>query len=184
MYDNQLVQLIITVLQAGFVANGFTTDNGNAVAIKQSYQPTTQGVNTQNTIYLFKIGDHRYGWTGKTDVWDQDTETEVHTERQWYETMFQLSALALQNAADVNSKTASDLLNIAAAIMQSDATLAALHAQGVGILRVTDVRNPYFTDDKDRYEAAPSFDFTLEHEQVIISSSPVIEDVEFNIQRI
>ena len=58
--------------------------------------------------------------------------------------------------------------------MQSDATRAILNASGVGILRVTDIINPYFVDDRDNFEASPSFDFVLTYQNVRVSTSPQI----------
>lgn len=189
MQDNALIRLIGTVLNAGFIAQGFTAPGPSntvisSIAVKQDYQPTNQGVNTQPTCYLHKIGDHRYGFLRREDIWDRVHEQMVHTESQYYETMFQVSALSIQNPLTPDQPTASDICNIAAAIMQSDATRATLRAQGVGILRIEDVRNPYFMDDKNRFEASPSFDFTLEHEQVIISTSPTAETIELHIDRV
>lgn len=182
MFDNPLISLVFSVFSAGFIAMGYT--GPTAIAFAQNFQPTAQGVNTQNTVYLNKLGDHRYGYLERTNVWDQDAQTMIHTETQFYETMFQINALAIQDAANVNSLTASDIVNLAAAILQSDASRATLIAAGVNILRITDVRNPYFMDDKDRFEADPSFDFTLEHEQVIVSTAPFITDIVVNIDRV
>jgi len=179
--DNLLTQNIFTVLQAGLTAQGYAT-----VQLAASFQPTNQGVNTPPTIFLFKIGDHRYGFLERTDVWDVDTETMVHTETQIYETMFQISALSIQNpaTATTSTPTASDLANVAASIMQSDVTRLALNAQGINIYRITDVRNPYFMDDKNRFEASPSFDFTVQHQQVVTTTSPVSTKFVVNIDRV
>jgi len=182
MLDNALIALVISVLNAGFIAMGYT--GATAIEVVQNFQPTAQGVNTQNTVYLNKLGDHRYGYLERTNVWDQDTETMVHTETQFYETMFQVNGLAIQDPANVNSLTASDIVNMAAAVLQSDVSRGTLIAAGVNILRITDVRNPYFMDDKDRFEADPSFDFTLEHEQVIVSTAPIVTDIVVNIDRV
>jgi len=106
---------------------------------------------------------------------------EVTVEEQVYESTFQVSALATQDPANPNQLTASDIVNYGAYIMQSGVTVAAIEAQGVGILKIGDIRNPYFTDDRQRYEASPSFDFTLTHKQVIISAPPILSGETFNI---
>lgn len=181
MYDNELIKELIVVLKAGLTASGLSS-----VAVKQSFQPTNQGANSQPTIYLFKIGNKRVGFLKRESEWiiNPAPARMRHEERQWYETTFQISALSIQNPSDSTQRTASDLCNIASAILQGDTGREALQKKGIGMLRVTDVRNPYFLDDKDRFEASPSFDFTLTHEQVIISTDPVVETFEFNVERV
>lgn len=107
-----------------------------------------------------------------------------YTESTVYASTFQCSALATQNPANTESLTASDIANLAAYVLQSAATIAAFEAQGVGVLRVPDVRNPYFTDDRQRYEASPSFDFTLTHRQTIITTVPIVTETEFILDRV
>ncbi len=179
MLDNQLIALIISTLIAGEAVAGI-----EGTPIKQAFQPTNQGVNTGRTAYLHKIGDRRYGWVERKDVWDADAEVMRHQEMQQYETTFQISALVTQNPKTPNDYTASDLVNLIAYILQSSTSISILEAQGVGILRITDVRNPYFANDKQRNEASPSFDFTLTHKQTILSLVPIVNSTEFNIKRV
>lgn len=179
MLDNQLIALIISTIIAGE-----TVANIAGTPIKQAFQPTQQGVNTVPTAYIFKVGDRRVGYPYKADIWDTDNEVMVHTELQQYETTFQISALATQNPATPSAYTASDILNLIAYILQSDTTIVTLEAQGVGIERIADVRNPYFLDDKQRNEASPSMDFVLTHKQIISSTSPIITKTEFQIANI
>lgn len=109
------------------------------------------------------------------------TGTAVYTEIQQYASLFQMTALATQDPANPNQLTASDIANFGRYVMQSAQTIQALEAQGVGVLRVDQVRNPYFSDDRERYEASPSFDFTLTHKQIVITSIPIVTEVEFQV---
>jgi hypothetical protein len=176
MLDNQLIILIIGIINAQKSAAGIST-----VAVKQAYQPTKQGANTQSTAYLFKVGGRRVGSPSRFDKWDSLLGTMTHTETQAYETTFQISALAIQDPSNTASKTASDILDAIAYILQSSTTLATLQENGVGMQRVTDVRNPYFEDDHEQFEASPSFDFVLTHKQVVTSVTPVVQSNEFQI---
>lgn len=106
---------------------------------------------------------------------------QIYTETQQYETAFQVSALATQDPANTESLTASDIVNLARYVLQSAATITALEAQGVGILRISDVRNPYFTDDRQRYEASPNFDFKLTHKQIVTTVVPVVISSELQV---
>lgn len=179
MTDNDLIRLFLPIINAGLLADGYTN-----VVVKQANQPTQQGINTGPTVYFFKIGNKRYGFLGRLDEWDSDNSEMVHTETQYYETTFQISALVLQNVHNTSTYTASDLVNEVASIMQSDAARDIMIASGVGILRVTDIVNPYFVDDRDNFEASPSFDFTLTYQQTRVSVNPAIDDIELNINRV
>lgn len=167
MNDNDLIRLFLPIINAGLIADGFS-----GVTVMQSNQPTQQGTPTAPTVFFFKVGNKRYGFPFWGDAWN-GTE-EVHTELQRFETTFQVGAIALQRPYNTFSYTASDLVNEVCAIMQQESTVITLMAAGVGILRVSQVRNPYFTDDMDNFEAAPSFDFVLTYTNTRVSTMPVV----------
>ncbi len=177
--DNELFAALVTIMNAGLVARG-----RSGIGVRQSYQPTQQGTPRAPTIFLHKIGDRRYGYLKRVSAYNnQPLDPKIiHIETQFMETRFQVNALAIQDPAVLNSLTASDIVNIASSIMQSDATRAALKALGIGILRVTELQNPYFIDDKERYEASPSFDFILTHEHADVSEEPIVVSVEYQIK--
>lgn len=245
MYDNQIFKLIDSVLQAGL------TNIGQNIASQQGQQPTQEGINTEPTIYYWKIGPdqnigfpERVGVQGKGQASFRGSITGttltvntllsgeidinqlltgngigqsiiiasfgtgtggvgtyilnqspgaialeiinsqaawVYTEVQQKSSLFQIMALATQDPAATESLTASDIANLACYVMQSVQAIQTLEAQGVGILRIPQVRNPYFSDDRERYEAAPSFDFTLTHKQTIITTIPIVTETEFQI---
>ena len=197
MLDNKLMSNTITILATGLAqlfpsSSYITTESGviittessdslvtgtaTSIAIKQSFQPVQQGANSMPTLYLNKVGDYRRGMPYRASVWDAVNNIETYTELQQYETTFQITAWATQDPSNVNSLTASDLANYAAYVMQSDGAIFAYQALGVGIMKIGDVRNPYFSDDRERFEASPSFDFTLTHKQTIILTTPVITE--------
>jgi hypothetical protein len=178
MTDNQFIQLFLPIIQAGLVTDGFLD-----VIVKAANQPTQQGVNSGPTVYFYKIATKRYGFLGRRDVWDTGSGTMTHTESQYYETTFQVSALVRQFPITPNQYTAGDLINEVASIMQSDDTRAILNASGVGILRIQDIPNPYFVDDRDQFEASPSIEFVLTSQAFRVKTDPRIElPVLLNIQ--
>lgn len=176
MLDNALIALVGNAIIAGEAVAGIA-----GYPLKQAFQPTNQGVNKVPTLYFQKIADKLLGLPFQGDIWNSDSGVMDHTQIQQYETTFQLSALATQDPNNVSAYTASDIVNLAASILQSNTTIAILEAQNVGILKISNVRNPYFKDDKGRFEASPSLDFTLTHKQIIMSVSPVIDITEFDI---
>ena len=169
MLDNTIIALIISTLVAGETIAGIP-----GLPIAAAFQPTQQGVNTNPTIFIYKISDHRYGSMLREDIWDQVHSVMDHIESQQYETTFQISALATQNPKTPTQYTASDICNLCAAILQSDVAIQTMQAAGVGVMRVTEVRNPYFQDDRARFEASPSFDIVVTHKQTISSTIPII----------
>ena len=177
MLDNALIALIITTIQSQLITAGLP----NNLIIKQAYQTTQQGTPKVPTAFLYKIGDHRFGWPKRGDVWDSIGMSMVHQEIQAYQTTFQMSALSIQNPLTPTQYTASDILNTIVYILQSSVTIDTLEAQDVGIMRIMDIRNPYFMDDTQNFEASPSFDFTLRHNQIITSTTPIIQTTELDI---
>lgn len=195
--------------EAGIIITTELGDNitaeGMIIDLKQAFQPTRQGVTARPTCYLHKLFDQRIGMPKRKDVWtgarmiaedgpvittesgdyianDGGSDgTMNHEETQLMGSHFQISARAIQDPSNIDSLTASDIANYASAILQNSATIAAFEAQDVGILRITDVRNPYFANDSDRFEAMPSFDFVLTHKQTIVTSTPVITSTQAQI---
>lgn len=179
MQDNDLIKVFLPIITAGLTADGFED-----VVVQQSNQPTQQGINTAATVYFFKMSNKRYGFLGRSNEWDSLNDIMVHTETQKVETTFQISALVLQDPNNPDQYTASDLVNEVASIMQSDQTLDILNQNEIGILRITDVSNGYFTDDMDNFEAVPSFNFTLVYYDTRVSEVPIIDEYDYGIFRI
>lgn len=180
MTDKQIAALFMSHLLPAMQAQTALA----AVKLARNYQATQQGAATGPYVYFFKVGDHRYGHVERCDVYDTDLEVFTHTESQIYETTYQFSAWIPQTPGDVTSLTESDILNAVSGIMQSDTILAAFRAAGVGIQRVTEVRNPYFTDDRDLFEAVPSFDIILTHKRVTVTTLPAVVTYEARINRV
>lgn len=179
MLDNQLIQVFLPVINAQLTAYGYT-----GVTVIAANQPTQQGIPTGPTVYFYKLNDHRLGFLRRFDTWDSLLNVMTHTEEQQYETTFQVNALVIQSPTTPNQYTASDLVNDVCFIMQSDSTREILYNNQISILRVTDVTNGYFVDDKDNFEANPSFDFTLSYTRTKVSTGNVIDHAELDINRV
>lgn len=181
--DKELIIAVIEALETGLSARSIT-----GVTVQQANQPTQQGAPSGPVIFTQIVGSRRFGFLKRESKWLKPPEVSEpimqHIERQYMETRFQIDALAIQDPTDLVGPTASDLLDRAASIMQSDATRAYLRTKGIGILRVTEERNPYFMDDKERFEASPSFDFILTHERTEISLDPSVETYDFQLKRV
>lgn len=179
MLDNTLIALIISTILAGETTAGIS-----GTPLLQAFQPTATGVNSIPTAYIHKISDRRVGSPYRSDVWDSINLVMTHTELQQYETVFQFSALARQFPSTPSAYTASDILNLIASILSSSIAIAAFEAQGVGIMRIMDIRNPYFDDDKGQNEANPSFDAIFSHKQIITSTTNIVATQIINVTEI
>jgi len=175
--DNQLYQIILPIINNGLVADGFKN-----VLVKQANQPTQQGVPNSPTVFITKLADKRYGFLGRLNVYDEIASTITHTETQYYETTYRISGLVLQYPNVISNYTAADLIKEVSSIMQSDNTRDILNASGIGILRIKDIVNSYFTDDKDNFEAIPSFEFTLTYLNTRVNSVPIVNTYVVDIE--
>ncbi len=180
MLDSQLNTLIMAQLLPAMQAQTALA----GVSLARNFQPRQQGTPTGAYVFFFKVGDHRYGHAYRRDLYDVSGEVFQHTEGQVYETTYQFSALIPQDPKVLTALTESDVLNLVSGIIQSDAILASFRAAGAGILRVTEIRNPYFVDERDRYEASPSFDIVLTHKRELVSTLPAVATYEANISRV
>ncbi len=176
MLDNELISLVIETINPQLLAAGIPNSK-----IMQGYQPTQEGVLTDGGIYIHKLGDSRIGYPKVTNVYDPKTDTEVETESVAYMTMFQISAWNVQDPNNTTQWTASDILNRVAYTLQSADCVANLAASGVGVLSVGQIANPYFRDDRDRWEASPNFTVTFTHYQTISTTSNYATTTTLNI---
>jgi len=179
MLDNPLITLLIATIIAGEAVAGIA-----GTPIQQAFQPTQQGVPFEPYAFMYKVDDKPLGHTERSDKYNSDTGIIVHTETQDYETRMQISALSIQDPDNQTQYTASDILNLIRSILQSDATIQTLEQQGVGMLRVEQVRNASFNNDFGRNEYSPSLDFIVQHKQIITSAAPIVESVEIQLDRV
>lgn len=179
MTDNELASLIRTVLLGNLAEQGHSD-----VQVLASNQPQNEGRVNGPAIYFSLIGNPRFGWQGRTRVWNPDTNVFDYEEHQWYLSTFQFEAFAPQNPSDLSMPTAGDLLSLAAMILNSMNAVRAFRAQQVGVQRITQQRHPYFVNDRSQFEAVPSFDFTVSHKRSIIQQTPAIDDYEAQLYRV
>lgn len=180
MLDNQLIAALRKTILDGAVLAGLP----DRIAVKQSNQPTQQGAEIGPALYLSKISHNRYGWPACSEYFDADAGVMRRITGQVYQTSFQINALVKQEPSNIASLTASDVLDKVATLLTGPTGRGALRAAGIGVLRVTDVRNPYFKDDEGRFEASPSFDIVLTHKTETVSDIDAVTTTEINIGRV
>jgi len=180
--DNQIYILLISTIQAAEPDFGVPNVSGQpGIPVLQSFQPTQQGVPTGPRAFLQIVGQQRIGQTQKSDIYDEEAEEMIHQETQQMLTQFQVSALSTQDPASTTQYTAADIVNLVAMILQNQQTVEALAAQGFGLQLASPTRNPKFLDDRDRFEASPSFDFNITYNLIVTRSQNVLQSTELRI---
>ena len=166
MTDNELINIIATQLELA-VANA-----GWDYKVIQKNDPQQEGIPSEPGIFFEKLFDHPYGFPIINNTYNSVPDNFSETNLQVYETTFQVTSLVIQNPDDLTIPTASDAANQMLMFMQSRTTVAALRALGVSLLRITQVRNPYFVDDRNRFEGHPNFDIIVYSKREITFTVP------------
>lgn len=178
MRDTQLYTAIRSFLLAQFA-----TSEEPTTKVKQLRQPISLGADTGPTIYFQKLFDTEIGSPKRKAVWNAGRGDFDNQLVQKVATTFQILGIYKQTAAGLGW-TASDLANEAKAFLQTDDAIAAFLFIGVGVERITSVRNPDFTDGQSQFEFMPTFDFVLTHDQVTVTRTPRVSGYEFDLERV
>ncbi len=167
MIDGDVQRAIKGVLDAGFTSQGLT------MIVQQSFNPTKQGVPLEPTVFFNKISSRRFGFQGRKSVYDAGNNNFVKTESYFLKATYQIGAMSSQDLNDPNSLNTYDIVDLAAAILQTEETRAVLLAQSIGIERITDIRTPQIMIDTDEFEINANFDFVLSYKNEIVNTVPV-----------
>ena len=156
--DNPLFTFLRSALLDMLPARGLT-----GILIKQSYQPKQHGRPNQSTVFLHKITDRRHGSRAVREGFDDDLG-QLRTESQVMETTIQFNALASERDPENNEElTAADMLKTVAAALQSVEFIERARKSGVQVLRIQEIRNAPFENERGRFEFDPSFDAVFTH---------------------
>lgn len=172
MRDKDLIILLAETLEAASAAAGW-----NYIVI-QVNGPTQQGIPVDPAIFFEKLFDEPHGWPKADLVYDEPNDVFKEGSVQTYLSHFQLSALVIQDPSNTDLPTASDVVNYLKQYLQARPTVSKFMAQGINSFRVTQVRNPYFEDDRHRFEARPSFDIVLTHDRSVVFDVPAAHTVD------
>ncbi len=170
------INAVLFPLVTAFLAAEFPTLN---VKCYKSYNPTQQGVASGALVVFNRIGKiNRYGSPRRTSYWESGAEH--YKETQILETNYRASALLIENPKTATSTTvtAGDIAESVADYLQSADGLASLRLAGLSIYRITDIQVAYVTDDRNRDESSPSFEFTIQHESVKVRAANIITTFE------
>jgi hypothetical protein len=173
MKDNDLIALFSSQLEAALAMAGWS------YTVIQSQQPTQQGMPSAPFVFFEKLFDHEYGWPMSSGYTLNSVAPPgmalpdfQQAEKQWVESTFQVSAMVIQDPVDLSIPTPSDVCHYLKQYLNARQTIYAFSRAGAPILRITDIRNPKFTDDRMLIEANPNFDVVLQHLRIMDFSVP------------
>ena len=179
MNDKALFALVRGLLIAEFAEQAVPLPGG----VLRANQVQRQGTQTDACLYFYKLNSVRYGSPEVTDKYDADAGDIVETTTQNYRTFLQFEAWVPQTNSE-SERTPADYVEMAADLISLPASIEALQAAGVGLERITDVRNPYFLDDRNQNSASPSFDVTFTHKRVVVKRRPAVQTIVPGVYRV
>lgn len=166
MNDNALVALF-----AGMLETALAAENAASVNVIQAAQPTQQSREESGEgVYFQTLFTKRYGSPSVVRTYNSTTGVFDVTESQQVIATIQISVFYPVDVNDTSRLSANDLAEQLAMRLQSQTNIAAFHAAGVGIMRITDVRNPTFDNEQDQQEFVPNFDMQLSYIRTITST--------------
>jgi len=179
MTENDIWAILKTTFEEALTAAGLTD-----VKYKRAYQPRQQGAIVGPALYCFKLTNHRYGWQSRKDEYNEADDDFDTSESRVIETTFQVSSEADEDPADTSLPTAFDIVEEVSSYLNTKSVRLQLKEQGLNIIRILDIRQPFFKNESDRFEQEPSFDFTISYQKATISKTPKVTEFESNTDRI
>lgn len=149
-------------------------NGGTGLGIMLAYQPTQLGASDSPLITMHTVSTRRVGWAARSSKWDAAAGIMVELERQVCETTLQFTMRADSTGSDT-APTETDLLQIVADAVQSNAFIASCGGYGAQLLRVTDIRAGRFIGDNGQNANWPSFDMVVTYNRSWQSVGAVVE---------
>lgn len=162
------------------IKNGLTAQ-GITATVQQTYQPTTQGRQDGTVVFISKVSERMVGTPDVISAYNSTTGLYDVTTTQRVETVWQIGCLS-EIAPSTNYTSPTDILGIVQLILAT--SVKAYKDNNIGVYRIDAIRNPYFDNDKGRHEASPSFDFTVVHNRVILTTENKVAGMLPNIERL
>ena len=157
MNDYDLFVFFRKLLLKGIANIGIQCD------VEQGYQPSSQGANSKNALYIAKPMNGQYGWTSSDFVYNEDNGNFDETSTTYLAPTFQVSSLAAVNddLSQTGVLTSDDLAVFAVQWLQSGYAVGKMQEVGLGIERISNIRPGFFAGDSEDFLNSPTFDFKI-----------------------
>ncbi len=152
--------------------------------VRLNQQPQQTARTNGPEVLFFQVMSARYGYPTRFERWNATTEEMETVQRSNWETTLQFNALYPHLPGDLDSLTPADMLAIASDAFQMDAFQTGLKALNAGVLRITDITNTPFRNDRDQPEFSPSFTVTITHVKEFAYPVGVVAGFESGIKRV
>ncbi|MEX9216283.1 hypothetical protein AB7Z50_18530 [Providencia rettgeri] len=143
-------------------------EQGITIPVKAGFQSSKQG-REENMVMFFPISENGYGWQGRK--YDIQGRNANHQENQLSEKTYQVQALISR----FDDYTAGDVTAIVRMVVNSLPFVTTLKQQGIGVQRASNIRRPYFLNERGDYEQNPSFDFNVTFKRTVHFNTGVIQ---------
>lgn len=154
----------------------------------RSYQGTIQGTPSTPVVFMTTTIDNEYGFPRTDYARDPGFGTDsriIETKTvQVIETRVQFMAIAPDDPENENLPTSGDVLRRFAMYLRTDAIIAQLRDRGLNVLPFDKLNIPRITSDSDAFQAFPSFDCVMQHEDVLTIQSPAFDRMETGIHSV
>ena len=155
---------------------------GAGVRIVQGYPPDTAAQPSQPTISLYAISAVDYGSPSRSAVWNEEAQSFDYEEQQVVETTWQANAIVVDATDDMDSDT---LLRKFRMSLRSQPVLEALRRNGLALYRPRDIRkNPIAESDGGNPEMVNSFDFVVQHTDILKSATEAVTSYDVAVHRV
>lgn len=175
--ENYIWRILLDLVRSGVDADH------PGVQVQRVYRQPTQSAATGPLVTLFRVNNQRVGALGKTEKWDRDNQV-MNQEETWRQELTIQAGAIVPLSMDENSFTGGDVMELLAVYLHGDEALKILAKDGLGILKITDIREIPYEDDADQVSVYVTFDFTLAYTQSRFRKIPVAEREEFIIHRV
>lgn len=180
MDESQLLVVLVGMLDAGIAAYNANPLNTRVLPAgliaTRGLQPRQQGAPDVPAIVVNFSHKKQIGFPRRKTQYDAVSQQAINVQGQRHESTYHVEAFVPQSPADWQAMSEADVLNIARFIMQSDEAVAALAAQNIGVLRVTDIQSNYIVDDKEQNENVPFFELTFSHRLELSATAPIVSE--------
>src|SRR5690606_26227393 len=159
--NDKPLQILIRKTLLDCLAHAGITD----LPVVAGNQPLTQG-RLERGVYIWHMGDTPRGFQGRKLKTNPATLQLETVEHQFVQTQFQVNVFSPDNPASETELTAKDICELVRMLVQSLRFVENMTLNGVGVQMPSPVRNPFFVNDQDQFEANPSFDFVVSHKRI------------------
>lgn len=174
MTDNELFTALIAEIKTQLDAYGLTD-----YAVKRNYQPGARNAGNGPVIYLHSVSVQNIG-RGLDYSWASGEFEQSNYKAR----TIQVDVIYTPDVSDETALLAEDIAGALADLLQSQAAIEALRAEGVRVENVSSPRPVFTVNQSDQYESTPGFDLRVTYSNTYSRAFNPADSVTTNIERV